>query len=186
MSFRLLCGRSWTFIRATVTTFFASRGLLAAAAAILLTNGSALAADISGAALAADAAPAPVPAASMWDLAFGVGFTSDYISRGFTQTNGGAAVQPWAELSYNDCVYVGYWGSNVDDGTTATWENDLSIGIRPKLGAFNFDFGYTRYIYNDSAFAEPSGELSGKVSVSPADPVTVGAALFYDPEAEHT
>lgn len=160
-----------------MTTFFATRGLLAATATLFLLN---------SAALAADATVDTVPAASAWDVAFGVGFTSDYVSRGFTQTNGAPAAQPWAEFRPNDFFYLGYWGSNVDDGTTATWENDLSVGIRPTLGAFNFDFGYTRYIYNDSAFADPSGEFYGKASVSPVEPVTVGASLFYDPDARNT
>jgi uncharacterized protein (TIGR02001 family) len=152
------------------------RLLLASAAVILMANGPVRAADESAAATDTQ----------KWDVAFGVTFTTDYISRGFTQTNGGAAVQPWAELTVHDFFYMGYWGSNVDDGSVSTWENDLSIGVRPSLGPFDFDFGYVRYIYNDSAFADPSGEIYGKVSMSPVDPVTVGGSLFYDPDAKNT
>src|ERR1700690_2402403 len=91
---------------------------------------------------AADDDPAPA-----FDVAFGGALTSDYISRGATQTDHQAAFQPWAELDYK-LFYAGYWGSNVSAEGIADWENDLSIGIRPTLGPVSLALGYVRYIYS--------------------------------------
>ena len=146
--------------------------LLASAAAVVMTNAPARAADLS--------APLATPHGHEWDIAFGVTLTSDYISRGDTQTEGGAAIQPYAELTINDCFYVGYWGSNVSFAGTKGWESDLSVGVRPKLGPVSFDFGYVRYLYTNSASAE-YGEAYAKASFSPFNPVTIGAAVFVNP-----
>ena len=115
------------------------------------------------------------------DVAFGVAFTSDYIARGATQTEGGPAVQPWAELDISK-FYVGYWGSNVSAAGVAYWENDLSIGVRPTLGPVSIDLGYVRYIYSSNTFATPSGEAYVKASFSPVDPLTLGASFYVNPE----
>ena len=141
--------------------FGKGRVLLAAVAAAIAVSGSAKAAD--------------------WDVAFGVTATSDYASRGATQTDGGAAIQPFAELTVHDLFYLGYWGSNVSYGGVKDWENDLSVGIRPTLGPLEFDFGYVRYLYTDNTVAA-YGELYGKVSYSPAEPLTLGAAAYVNPD----
>ncbi len=117
-------------------------------------------------------------APSMLDVSFGVTATSDYISRGYTQTDNGPAIQPWIEFDYG-MFYAGYWGSNVDGG----WENDLSIGVRPMLGPVSLDLGYVRYIYS---YGDCCGELYLKGSVNPVDPLTLGASLYYDPDAAST
>ncbi len=116
---------------------------------------------------------------SMFDVAFGVGVTSDYISRGYTQTDHKPAIQPWVELDYG-MFYAGYWGSNVAGGD---WEHDLSIGLRPEVGPVSFDFGYVRYLYNSG---DCCGELYAKASASPADPLTLGASIFFDPGQSNT
>lgn len=151
--------------------------LLASAAAVVLASAPVRAADVSS----------PVAPMVMdkhtWDVAFGVTFTSDYQSRGDTQTDGGAAVQPWAELTIADCFYVGYWGSNVSyvsTGGTSGWESDLSIGVRPTWGPVKFDFGYVRYLYTNGASAD-TGELYAKASFSPMEKLTIGGAAFWDP-----
>jgi hypothetical protein len=105
-----------------------------------------------------------------WDLLFGVTATSQYISRGIAQSTG-AAIQPWAELDVNS-FYLGYWGSNVSPSllSGAHFENDLSVGWRPTHGPLTFDFGYVRYVYDVSSI--DYGEVYGKVSVNPVQPLT--------------
>jgi uncharacterized protein (TIGR02001 family) len=152
--------------------------LLASAATFLLAAAPVRAADVS--------APVVVKDKHDWDVAFGVTFTSDYISRGYTQTDGGAAVQPWAELTINDCFYVGYWGSNVGSGATSGWESDLSIGVRPKWGPVSFDFGYVRYLYSNSAFSADSSDIYAKASFSPFEPLTLGGQAFYNLDNKNT
>ena len=122
---------------------------------------------------------------SPFDVSFGVAFKSDSVVQGRSQTSGKPAVQPWTEISVNDLFYAGYSGSNVDNGTIAGWENDLSAGIRPKLGPVDFDFGYTRYTYTNG-FADQRGELHGRASVSLFKQLTVGGEFDYDPEPSDT
>jgi len=144
--------------------------LAGAAVALLLA-----AAGVAGAAdREADAAAAK----SMFDVAFGVTATSDYIWRGNTQTDHGPAIQPWVELDHG-IFYLGYWGSNV----AGDWEHDLSVGIRPELGPLSLDLGYVRYIYSSG---DCCGELYLMASVNPVDPLTLGAAVYFDPAASDT
>lgn len=143
-----------------------SRGLMAAAATAFVISGT-----------AAQAGDGKWD----WDVSFGVTVTSDYASRGATNTDGGAAIQPFAELTVHDLVYLGYWGSNVSYGGTKDWENDLSVGIRPTLGPLDFDFGYVRYIYSDNTVAA-FGEVYAKASYSPVEPLTLGVAAYFNPD----
>jgi uncharacterized protein (TIGR02001 family) len=144
---------------------------VACLAGVVLTGASANAAD--------EIAGRP-DAASMFDVAFGVDFTTDYIDRGYTQSNHKPAIQPWVELDYGK-FYVGYWGSNTSPvDTDGNWEHDLSIGVRPEWGPFSFDLGYTRTIYDTG---DCCGELYANASVSPVDPLTLGVSLNVDPAA---
>jgi uncharacterized protein (TIGR02001 family) len=155
--------------------------LFAGIASVILTGG-ALAADADG----WGGSPTP-PAAeddSAWDIAFGVTLASSYISRGMEYTDG-LAVQPYAELTVG-IFYLGYWGSNLTPALNAgdNWEHDISVGIRPELGPISLDIGYVRYL------ASPSGDCCGEVyitgEVSPVDPLTLGAAFYYDPDIAAT
>ncbi len=116
------------------------------------------------------------------DLLFGAGLTSDYISRGETQSDHQAAIQPWAELDVKD-FYVGYWGSNVSDGGVADWENDFSIGFRPTLGPVSLDLGYVRYIYSNNTFSPAFGEAYIKGTMDPVKDLTLGAQFYVNPDA---
>src|SRR3954449_2774491 len=80
---------------------------------------------------------------SMFDVAFGAAATTDYISRGITQTEHNPAVQGYFEIDPG-ILYAGVWASNVKFGDVGA-EIDLSAGIRPELGKFSFDFGYVQY-----------------------------------------
>lgn len=144
----------------------ALKAVLVAGAASALISTAAFAADFEDATAPASGEP------SAWDIAFGVTLTSDYIGRGVSWTDGGAAIQPWAELTVG-WFYAGYWGSNV----TGDWEHDLSVGIRPELGPFTFDIGYVQYLY--SLAGDGGSEVYGKVEVTPVDPVTIGAGYWY-------
>jgi uncharacterized protein (TIGR02001 family) len=140
---------------------------------------------LSGVAQAADTVKA-APVMPAWDLLFGVTATSDYVTRGLDLSSG-AAIQPWAELDVGP-VYFGYWGSNIDpavgSGGTASWENDLSIGIRGSQGPFGWDVGYVRYVYSPST--ADFGEVYGKATINPVTPLTLGASVFYSPDLTTT
>jgi len=155
--------------------------VLFAGIATVILSGGAMAADAGG--WGGSPTPPADEAASPWDVAFGVTVTNDYVSRGISQTSGGAAVQPWAELTVG-MFYLGYWGSNVDSGFTGgNWEHDLSIGVRPEFGPVSLDIGYVRYIYDTG---DCCGEVYVKGEVSPVDPLTLGAHFFYSPDFQTT
>jgi len=52
------------------------------------------------------AAPA---AAQSFTLSYGTTLTSNYVSRGFTQSNDGWALQPWVEVETAQGWYAGLW-----------------------------------------------------------------------------
>jgi uncharacterized protein (TIGR02001 family) len=137
-----------------------------------------------GAAQAADATR-PLPSlapAYAHDLLFGVTVTSQYISRGLEQSSG-PAVQPWAEFNLGP-FYAGYWGSNTDPTLTpGSWEHDLSVGVRFEPGPLAIDIGYVRYVYDTG---DCCGEVYGKVSITPVERLTLGAAIFHNPDGALT
>lgn len=110
-------------------------------------------------------------AAGAQSLSFGVGLTSDYMSRGMTNSNNRPALQPWAEYE-NSGFYVGVWASNVDLGADRI-EVDLYGGYRWSTNNTNFDLGYARYFYDSTGDA--GGELYALVS---HDLSESGASLF--------
>jgi uncharacterized protein (TIGR02001 family) len=109
---------------------------------------------------AAEAAPAP-------DLTvtYNVGFYSQYIFRGLTQTDRKPALQGGVDLTHSSGFYLGAWGSNIDwlrssYGPTGTvndtyytkggnLEVDLYGGFRTELGksGVGIDVGVLQYWY---------------------------------------
>jgi uncharacterized protein (TIGR02001 family) len=88
-------------------------------------------------------------------FSFGVGFTSNYISKGLTQTDNDPAIQPYMEVGYG-IGYVGLWASNVSFGGVSDTELDVSIGIRPEFGDLSLDLGFVQYFYqkDDADYGE--------------------------------
>ena len=93
-----------------------------------------------------------------------IGLTSDYRFRGFTQTDGSAAVQGGADFTYN-WFYAGVWATNVDFGqlpdTNGVLQNvgDYAIysyvGAKHKFNRTELDGGFIYYTYpNSQGFAD--------------------------------
>jgi len=90
-----------------------------------------------------------------------IGVTSNYMFRGLTQTDDGAAVQGGLDYAHESGVYVGTWASNVDFGDGFTgYELDGWIGFAGAFEQLNYDLGYIYYAYpgrrdlKDSDFGE--------------------------------
>jgi uncharacterized protein (TIGR02001 family) len=112
-------------------------------------------------------------------FAYNIGVTSDYVFRGITQTDGGAAVQGGVDYS-NGIFYAGGWASNVD---FADYEVDLYLGVKPVVGDFTFDFGLISYQYGD----EMLNSTEAKAAVSyPFYKGTVGAAYYTNLDFDDT
>lgn len=133
---------------------------IAVVTASLLLAGAASAADLS-APLPVKAVPA-APEAPLWDIAFGVTGTSDYLFRGISQTNNNPAIQGFVELQLFDWVYLNVWASNQNwvnttiDGLgysngNSSLEVDFSGGLRHTWGNFALDVGAVYYTYPGSS-----------------------------------
>lgn len=130
---------------------------------------------VTGTAFSASAQEAP-------EIAWNAGVTSDYVFRGFSQTNEDPAVFGGVDLTIGS-FYAGAWASNVDFGDSTDAEFDLYGGYRSEIAGFAVDVGAVGYFY----FSPPAGadydyaEL--KVAASRAiGPVTLGAAVYWSPD----
>ena len=99
-----------------------------------------------------------------------VGFTTDYIWRGFTQNSGDTSFSGGVDYSTDGGFYVGTWVGDITwDG--ASYELDLYGGYAGEAGAMSYDVGYIQYMYPDKTTDADFGEVyvtlgTGPVSVS--------------------
>lgn len=81
---------------------------------------------------------------------FNVGAVSDYVWRGYSQTQENPALQGGADVSCPLGFYAGTWASNVEFGDETDVEIDVYGGYSKELdNGLSFDVGYVRYLYND-------------------------------------
>ena len=123
------------------------------------------------------------PAIAEGEFSGTVTLTSDYVYRGFTQTDGAPMVQgsfDWA----SDSFYVGTWASGVDFGDGTSTEIDLYAGWTPSAGAFDFDIGAIYYWYPDAPDNPEQNfiEVYAGTSTTLGEFVEVGAAIAYSPD----
>ena len=108
--------------------------------------------------------------------------TSDYVFRGFSQTNEDPAFQLGADLTAG-AFYAGAWASNVDFGDDTKAEFDVYGGVRGETAGYDWDLGLVGYFYA----AAPSGAdydyVEVKATASRAiGPATLGLAVYYSPD----
>lgn len=120
-------------------------------------------------------------AASAQDVTFNAGVTSDYVTRGSSQTNHDAAVSGGVDVTYESGFYVGAWASSVDfeDGTDA--EIDFYAGYRTEAAGFGLDFGVASYNYTNA----PSNlnMVEALVTVTrPVGPLATTLEIAYSPD----
>lgn len=132
------------------TGILSKRGIATTTSALMLASAALLAQP----AMAEEAAPAAEEDTSIFggELSGNVGFYTDYIYRGVTQTNNEAAIQGGIDWAHPSGVYVGAWGSNVDfvDGDQASIEVDGYIGFANSIDSIpelSYDVGFLYYWY---------------------------------------
>ena len=133
------------------TGIVSKHGLKTTASALALAS----AALLTQPALAEEAAPAPAEEGMTifgGELSGNVGFFTDYIFRGVTQTDNEAAIQGGIDWAHPSGFYVGAWGSNVDfnDGDQASIEVDGYVGFAntiDSLPELSYDVGVIYYWY---------------------------------------
>lgn len=111
-------------------------------------------------------------------VSVGAALTSDYVSSGETQTDGGPALQPYVELGFASGFYLGVWASNVDFGDDNRAEIDLYAGFRNEVGRLSYDLAYYRYYYDATGF--DSEELVLALGVAATDTLSLALELSTD------
>lgn len=115
-------------------------------------------------------------------IAWNVGVFSDYVFRGYSQTDEEAAIQGGVDLTAGS-FYAGAWASNVDFGDDTTAEVDIYGGFRTEAGGFALDLGAVAYLYVEAPDGTDYDYVEFKAAASRAiGPVTAGAVVFYSPD----
>ena len=104
-----------------------------------------------------------MPAMAQAEVSANAAVTSNYLWRGFEQTDGGPAISAGLDYSSESGFYVGTWASNVDFAD-ADIEVDLYGGFTGAAGSWEFDLGYVLYLYPGSDFDLDFGEVYGNFS----------------------
>tara|TARA_R110001583_G_scaffold195021_1_gene368521 strand:- start:1927 stop:2616 length:690 start_codon:yes stop_codon:yes gene_type:complete len=78
------------------------------------------------------------------DVSGTVTFANDYRYRGKSQTAGDTALQGSLDLSLENGIFAGIWGSNVDFGDDANLEIDWYVGY---AGSFTEELSYDATLY---------------------------------------
>ena len=78
--------------------------------------------------------------ASNWSGSGNVTLTSDYVYRGFTQSDAGPAIQGGLDLNHTNGFFAGVWGSNIesDPGAPCNYDGsslelDVYLGWNSKI-----------------------------------------------------
>lgn len=98
-------------------------------------------------------------------LSANVAVGSNYLWRGVSQTDDGAAVSGGIDYASKSGFYIGTWVSNVDFGDDTNAEVDLYGGYGGSQGDFGYDVGYIYYGYpggDDLNFSEVYASASWK------------------------
>ncbi|RZJ98155.1 MAG: hypothetical protein EON88_01330 [Brevundimonas sp.] len=117
------------------------------------------------------------------DVAWNVAVTSDYVFRGFSQTDEDPAIQGGVDLTFESGFYAGAWASNVEFGDDTDAEVDVYGGYRTEAGGFAVDVGVIGYLYVNEPSAADYSYVEFKAAASRAfGPVTLGAAVYFSPD----
>lgn len=126
------------------------------------------------------------PVSAIAETSANVGVTSNYLWRGFEQTDGDPAVFGGLDWASEDGFYVGTWASTVDG---ADAEVDLYGGYAFTSGDVDYDLGYIIYLYpgaTDLNFSEiyalaSLGQFSvGAWVLAEADGLDFGDTLYLE------
>lgn len=116
------------------------------------------------------------------EVAWNVGLFSDYVFRGYSQTDEEPAIQGGVDLTAGS-FYAGAWASNVDFGDDTEAEVDLYGGFRTEAGGFALDFGAVGYFYVEAPSGADYDYVEFKAAASRAiGPATAGAVVYYSPD----
>ena len=121
----------------------------------------------------------PVSAHDRPEIAWNVGVASDYVFRGYSQTNGNTQVFGGVDATLGN-FYAGSWVSNVDFGDGTDVEVDLFGGHSSEIEGFNVDFGFAGYLYPSKPHGSDYDYEELKANISRViGPVSLGTSLSW-------
>lgn len=116
------------------------------------------------------------------EVAWNLGVVSDYVFRGYSQTDEDPAIQGGVDATIGG-FYVGAWASNVDFGDDTDAEVDLYGGYRTEIGGVAFDVGAVGYGYVNAPDGADYDYLELKAAASRAiGPATFGGVIYWSPD----
>jgi len=116
------------------------------------------------------------------DFSANFGVVSDYVFRGFSQSDENVAVQGGVDMTVGS-FYAGAWASTVDFGDDTGAEVDLYGGYRTEAAGFAWDFGVIGYLYPSAPDGADYDYVEFKAAASRAfGAATLGAAVYYSPD----
>jgi uncharacterized protein (TIGR02001 family) len=114
-----------------------------------------------------------------------IGFVSDYVFRGISQSDKNFAVQGGFDAEHESGLYMGTWASNIDfnDGDNASAELDVYGGYGFSFKGLSFDLGAIYYAYPNanSSLNYNFYEVYAGVGTE-IEKVDLNASLNYTPE----
>lgn len=141
-----------------------------------LLASTAVALAMLGGAAAAQAEDAP------FSFSGSAAITNDYVFRGYSQTDSDPAFQAGLTASHESGFFAGVWGSNVDVGSDADIEVDLSVGYSNTVDNLTYTVGGYYYTYPG---ADGSADLDyfefGLDLAYAIDLVTLNGKVYYSP-----
>ena len=130
--------------------------------------------------LASAVALAAPAAAFAGDVAYNVALTSDYVFRGVSQTDEGAALSAGVDVTAGGW-YFGAWASNVDGDFIGSddLEYDIYGGYKHSFGPITIDVGALSYNYLNFIAAVDGGITEFKLGATAALPANISAGVTY-------
>lgn len=100
-------------------------------------------------ALSAAVASVLVAGSAVAEVTANLGVASNYLWRGTSLSNEGAAVSGGVDYSHESGIYVGVWQSS--EGFTNSSETDVYAGFSGEAGDISYDVGFIKYMYPQDA-----------------------------------
>ncbi|MEN8174303.1 MAG: TorF family putative porin [Pseudomonadota bacterium] len=115
--------------------------------------------------LVAGAVVALCSTAAHAEFSANIGAASNYLWRGVSQTDDGAAISGGLDYAHESGFYLGTWASNIEGDTGGAYELDLYGGFGGEFSDLGYDLGFIYYAYPDDDtddwdFYELYGSLS--------------------------
>jgi uncharacterized protein (TIGR02001 family) len=114
-----------------------------------------------------------------------VGFVTDYVFRGVSQTDESMAIQGGFDYEHGNGLHAGVWGSNIDfnNPQDGSLELDVYAGYANEINNFSYDVGGIYYAYpgSDSSLDYDYWEAYLALGYQ-FDIVGLSAGMNYSPE----